>query len=78
MNQEQQKQYAELREIAKREERAEQAKIRRAAKKWVKEHYGISLENLDKIVNNYKRKAIEHRQEKLNSSGGVGGSPPTT
>lgn len=72
MTQEQMEQYRELQELAKREERAEQAKIRRDAKKWIQEHYGVSLEMLDKIVANYKKRATEQRQAK----GVQGATPP--
>lgn len=54
MTREEQEQYLALKKKAQQEERAEQAKIRRAAKRWIEGKWGMSVDQLDKVITQYR------------------------
>lgn len=67
MTREEQEQYLALKKKAQQEERAEQAKIRRAAKKWIENRWGMSVDQIDKLTAQYRerqknRQLASHQQ----------------
>lgn len=54
MTREEREQYEALKKLAQQEEHAEQARIRRAAKRWIQDRWGMSAAQLDKVVAQYK------------------------
>lgn len=78
MNDAQKQQYLELQEMARKEHKAEMARIRRAARKWIQDRYGLSEEELDKAVSQYKLSQVMAQGERERPEEGPGGNPPAT
>jgi hypothetical protein len=79
MDEEQKRTYKELQGIARKEQKAEQAKIRRAARKWIQERYKRKLEDLDKAVAWYdaaRARQKEKKRQQAEAAAGVQGENP--
>ena len=72
MTVEQRDQYLELQKLMQKERKAEQAKQRRTAKKWIEERYDMTVEQLDNLVDRYKKAQAEKRRKPA----GVYGAQP--
>ena len=64
MTEEQREQYLELQRLAQKEHKAEQAKVRRAAQRYIQDRYGYSIEQLDKLVNRHRETLAQRQAQK--------------